>query len=555
MPQIADLEIAATWDEIELEAALRGRGAEAPAEPSVETPSCLADALRAVEALKELPKEERKRRAEELLRALTSAPPALSPEAETPPEAPASPIVQESPSEPVAACADASAPSSSEPADPDGIAALLEATADVAAETIPVPAEPTPEVTAVVEPVALAAEISESIVETPPTDTAPEPEAPTPEAPVTAEPVAVSAESTTIEVSSPDEPVAASVEVSPEPLESAETIAAAPAPEPVASEEPPCATEVPVVTEVAPEAAAASAPIADRVVEAAPVAEPVVEAAPVVEPAPEPAAPPAVAPDPDAIPKFLTTECTALDPELPDSLIPFRAVAAAGALIGAVLLVYLWSSQEFGLAARPIIGGSETVQTHPGAPKIAASLAARQAFVALPPDFGGGPQSVRPHRPALVGFELFDDPAPTPARVTQADPAPASLQAMLDAPPPEPEPMAALPPAPSSDLSALIKRGDELLKAGDVAAARSSYERAAAQGNAKAQIGIGKTYDPLVLAKLGARGVRGDPVQAASWYARAGEAGDPEGQQRLDALISGLSDCMIGQGTCVSRKP
>jgi len=118
-----------------------------------------------------------------------------------------------------------------------------------------------------------------------------------------------------------------------------------------------------------------------------------------------------------------------------------------------------------------------------------------------------------------------------------------------------PEEVAALPPAPSSDIAALIKRGDDLLKAGDVAAARSAYERAAAQGNAKAQIGVGKTYDPLVLAKLGARGVRGDPVQAASWYARAGEAGDEEGQRRLHALISGLSDCMLSQGTCANRKP
>jgi TPR repeat protein len=86
-------------------------------------------------------------------------------------------------------------------------------------------------------------------------------------------------------------------------------------------------------------------------------------------------------------------------------------------------------------------------------------------------------------------------------------------------------------------------------------AARSAYERAAARGSSQAAIGVGKTYDPLVLAKIGARGVRGDPVQAASWYARAGEAGDEEGQQRLHALLSGLSDCMLSKGACGSRKP
>jgi len=113
----------------------------------------------------------------------------------------------------------------------------------------------------------------------------------------------------------------------------------------------------------------------------------------------------------------------------------------------------------------------------------------------------------------------------------------------------------ARPPTQSSEATALIQRGDALLKAGDIVAARSAYERAAAGGNAKAQIGVGKTYDPLVLAKLRTRGVRGDPVQAASWYARAGESGDAEGQQRLHALISGLSDCMLSPGTCAARKP
>ncbi len=123
--------------------------------------------------------------------------------------------------------------------------------------------------------------------------------------------------------------------------------------------------------------------------------------------------------------------------------------------------------------------------------------------------------------------------------------------------PPAPgEETAALPaPAQDADLAALVRRGDALLRAGDIVAARSAYERAAAGGSAKAQIGVGKTYDPLVLAKLGARGVRGDPVEAASWYARAGEAGDEEGQQRLHALISGLSDCILAQGACSRRRP
>jgi len=51
MPQIADLEIAATWDEIELEAAL---SAESQGESPAGAPSALVAALRAVEELKQL---------------------------------------------------------------------------------------------------------------------------------------------------------------------------------------------------------------------------------------------------------------------------------------------------------------------------------------------------------------------------------------------------------------------------------------------------------------------------------------------------------------------
>jgi hypothetical protein len=110
MPQIADLEIAATWDEIELEAALRGRSAEAQAEPSAETSSCLSEALRAVEELKGLPKEERKRRAEELLRALTSALPA-QPAESVPAQEISEPLPTEDPpsAEPVLASMDRAA--------------------------------------------------------------------------------------------------------------------------------------------------------------------------------------------------------------------------------------------------------------------------------------------------------------------------------------------------------------------------------------------------------------------------------------------------------------
>jgi hypothetical protein len=489
MPQIADLEIAATWDEIELEAALRGRSAEAQAEPSAETSSCLSEALRAVEELKGLPKEERKRRAEELLRTLTSAPPAR-------------------PTEPVPAQEISEPPLAEDPPSAEPVLASLDSAAEPAAEfpsAEPIPASP---------------EISL------------QPAAELPSA----------------------EPVPASPEISLQPaaeLRSVEPMGAEGVPDAPQTSEP--AAAGPVQDLPGAPAAPAEALVVDSASEiaaSAPSAEPTPEAAPEAAPVQTAAA------QTDSIPKFLATECASLEVEQPDSLIPFRTALAACALVAAVVLIYFWSSQEFGLAARTIADTSGVSESRARAPEIPPSVAVRQAFVAVPPAYSAASEPVRVYRPPFVGFDFLDEGgAPPTAAKTEMDPEPAPSQAALVVPQSSAEETAALPPSPSSDMAALIKRGDALLKAGDIAAARSAYERAAAGGNAKAQIGVGKTYDPLVLAKLKTRGVRGDPVQAASWYARASEAGDEEGQQRLQALIAGLSDCMLSQGACAPRKP
>jgi hypothetical protein len=309
----------------------------------------------------------------------------------------------------------------------------------------------------------------------------------------------------------------------------------------------PCASgpilELAAVDDSAPDPAT-NAQVVERMPEVAP------------EPSPLPAA------EPYSIPKFLTEDPS---PELEnrDRLIRLRTAAAAGAVIGAVLLIYFASSRELGLAAHPMLGASEPAATRAAPPEIPPSVAVRQAFVAEPLAYSAASEPLRSYRPPFVGFDFLDGAAPPPeAPAPEAAPRVAgqaeiptdSVPERQIAPSPPAEETAAL-PALDADLAGLVRRGDALLKAGDIAAARSAYERAAAAGSAKAEIGVGKTYDPLVLAKLGARGVRGDPVQAASWYARAGEAGDEEGQQRLHALISGLSDCMLAPGACSSRKP
>ncbi|HXP77739.1 MAG TPA: hypothetical protein VN823_26630 [Stellaceae bacterium] len=104
------------------------------------------------------------------------------------------------------------------------------------------------------------------------------------------------------------------------------------------------------------------------------------------------------------------------------------------------------------------------------------------------------------------------------------------------APAPAPADETASLPLPAEETEALIRRGDQLLDTGDIVAARSAFERAAASGNRVAALGVAKTYDPVYLTQAGVRGLRGDPARAALWYGKAAAAGDREAQQRLRRL-------------------
>jgi hypothetical protein len=114
-------------------------------------------------------------------------------------------------------------------------------------------------------------------------------------------------------------------------------------------------------------------------------------------------------------------------------------------------------------------------------------------------------------------------PGPSPAPTPPSTTAPA-------------EETASLPPLSAEETAALIRHGDELLGTGDIVAARSSYERAAVDGNRVAALGVAKTYDPVFLTQAGVRGLRGDPARAALWYGKAAAAGDRQAQQRLRQL-------------------
>lgn len=112
----------------------------------------------------------------------------------------------------------------------------------------------------------------------------------------------------------------------------------------------------------------------------------------------------------------------------------------------------------------------------------------------------------------------------------QTNPAPAATRSMSLA--------AAVPIAArvSDEARRLCAQELVALAAGDIAGARLYLERAAENGDARALLVLGETYDPVTLARMGALGVKGEAVKARDYYARALAAGMGAARERIAAL-------------------
>jgi hypothetical protein len=86
------------------------------------------------------------------------------------------------------------------------------------------------------------------------------------------------------------------------------------------------------------------------------------------------------------------------------------------------------------------------------------------------------------------------------------------------------------------EIAAVLSRGSNFLKAGDFAAARILFRRAAESGSASAALMLGKTFDPLFLHELGAVGIEPDLAQCRQWYQKAVELGSEAAVRRLANL-------------------
>jgi TPR repeat protein len=89
-----------------------------------------------------------------------------------------------------------------------------------------------------------------------------------------------------------------------------------------------------------------------------------------------------------------------------------------------------------------------------------------------------------------------------------------------------------------NEIASSLRRGNDLIASGDIAAARLVLRRAANAGDAHAAITLAGTYDPVILEKLGVHGFVPDVAMARVWYEKAKKFGSAEAPQRLELLAN-----------------
>jgi hypothetical protein len=140
------------------------------------------------------------------------------------------------------------------------------------------------------------------------------------------------------------------------------------------------------------------------------------------------------------------------------------------------------------------------------------------------------PQPATPVAPVVAKDDsaaVIAAPTPEPRRIAPE----VKANAVSDAGP-------AIRQMPADEVAGLVRRGEELARSGDLAAARLLLQRAAEAHNARAAFVLAATYDPIIIAKIAVNSPLADVKLARAWYQRALEWGSAEAPKQLEALAS-----------------
>jgi hypothetical protein len=78
---------------------------------------------------------------------------------------------------------------------------------------------------------------------------------------------------------------------------------------------------------------------------------------------------------------------------------------------------------------------------------------------------------------------------------------------------------------PRPEVVTLIRKGNKLMREGDITGARAAYREAVAFGDPAAALVMGRSYDPIYFARIVERNAEPDPAKALEWYGLAREEG------------------------------
>lgn len=121
-----------------------------------------------------------------------------------------------------------------------------------------------------------------------------------------------------------------------------------------------------------------------------------------------------------------------------------------------------------------------------------------------------------------VAFQVSVAPAPPQSDARTTTLAPETARAVADQPP------------------GILDRARSLMRSGDVLAAREVLRPEAEDGNAKAALVLGQTFDPMTFTPDSPANAAPDATEAFRWYQKAVELGAPEGNKRIADLKNWL---------------
>jgi hypothetical protein len=138
---------------------------------------------------------------------------------------------------------------------------------------------------------------------------------------------------------------------------------------------------------------------------------------------------------------------------------------------------------------------------------------------------------------ATIARELTQPQSDQEAAGPRISPEPTLRQQEERAPPISPVPMPGQ--LEREEIAVLLKRGKDLMAAGDLAAARLVLKRAADANDVEATLALAATYDPYVLRELKVYSFAADAGMARAWYEKAKQLGSAVASRRLEMLASG----------------